>query len=112
MSFEWREVVRHIIDEAEYLERTSGGLDRERFLADQTLRRAFVRSIEVIGEAAKRLPPEIRAAHPHVDGKSMAGMRDRLIHAYFGVDHEIVWEVATTHAPRIREALRKMIETA
>lgn len=39
----------------------------------------------------------------------MAGMRDRLIHAYFGVDHEIVWEVATTHAPRIREALRKMI---
>lgn len=53
MSFEWREVVRHIIDEAECLERTSGGLDRERFLADQTLRRAFVRSIEVIGEATK-----------------------------------------------------------
>ncbi len=112
MSFEWREVVRHILDEVEYLERTSAQTDQAGFLADPTLKRAFARSIEIIGEAAKGLPAEVRRAHPDVDWKSMAGMRDRLIHAYFGVDHDLVWEVATQHAPRLRVALKKLLDAA
>lgn len=61
--------------------------------ADETLRRAFVRSLEVIGEAAKKVPDDVRATYPAVEWRAMAGMRDRLIHNYFGVDLELVWDV-------------------
>lgn len=112
MSFEWRELVRHMLDEANFLASASGGTTRDEFLGDPTLRRAFVRSIEVIGEATKKLPTEVRAANPQVDWRAMAGMRDRLIHDYFGVDHDLVCEVATTHVPALREQLRAMLDEA
>jgi uncharacterized protein with HEPN domain len=57
-------------------------------------RRAFVRSIEMIGEAAKQVPPEFRARYPEVEWRMMSGMHDRLIHGYSGVDYDIVWNVA------------------
>jgi uncharacterized protein with HEPN domain len=56
----------------------------QEFMGDDTLRRAFVRSLEIIGEAAKKIPDDFRARYP-ADWRAMAGMRDRLIHAYFGV---------------------------
>ena len=105
MSFEWRELVRHMLDEIEYLQATSHGVSRERFLSDPTLRRAFVRSLEVIGEATKKMPEDLRRRHGTIDWRAMAGMRDRLIHVYFGVDHELVWEVVTVHVPNLREQL-------
>ena len=68
MSFEPLDYVRHILDEVEYLEHASSGVDESAFLSDATLQRAFIRSLEVIGEATKRLPAEFRAAHPEVVG--------------------------------------------
>jgi uncharacterized protein with HEPN domain len=55
-------------------------------MANETLQRAFVRSLEIIGEATKQIPEDFRRAHPGIDWRGMAGMRDRLIHGYFGVD--------------------------
>jgi len=93
MSFEPRDYLRHILVEVEYLLDQSQGLSFERFAADETLRRAFVRSLEVIGEAVKNLPEEFRAAHSEVEWRPIARMRDRLIHGYFGVDYQLVWDV-------------------
>jgi len=60
---------------------------------DETLKRAFARSIEVIGEASKRLPEDIKAMQPDIEWRKVSGMRDRLIHDYFGIDYTIVWDV-------------------
>ena len=73
-------------------------------------RRAFVRSLEIIGEAAKKVPQEFREKHPAVEWKKMAGMRDRLIHNYIDVDYAIVWDVAETKVPELARQLRSVID--
>ncbi len=73
-----------------------------------------MRSIEVIGEATKNLSTDIRDRYSKVNWRAMAGMRDRLIHGYFGVDYEIVWEVATEKAPELQDKIDTILgqETA
>lgn len=81
MSFEPREYLRHILAEADYLLDASAGVTPGQFSTDSTLQRAFVRSIEIIGEAANQISPELRAQAPHIEWRAIAGMRDRLVHA-------------------------------
>ncbi len=109
MSLSTLEYLRHILDEAEYLMNRVHGLTRDDFMRDATLQRAFVRSLEIIGEAAKKIPSDFRQKYKHVDWRAMAGMRDRLIHGYFGVDYEIVWDVVTTKVPVLRREIENII---
>ncbi len=110
MSFEPLEYLRHILAEADYLIAQTDTLRKADFLRDETLRRAFVRSLEVIGEAAKKVPDELRAKYPQIEWRSMAGMRDRLIHGYFGVDHDLVWEVAAQKVPQLKIAIAEILK--
>jgi uncharacterized protein with HEPN domain len=85
------------------------GLERATFLRDETLKRAFVRSLEIIGEAVKQSPDAVRERYSHLEWRAMAGMRDRLIHGYFGVDYDIVWDVVTTKIPVLQQAIEHIL---
>ena len=79
-------------------------------MADGTRQRAFVRSLEIIGEAVKKVPEEFRAQYPAVEWRAIAGMRDRLIHGYFGVDYELVWDVVQKRVPKLRSQIASILE--
>jgi len=90
MSPSLLDFLRHIAHECNYLMHLMQGRDRAALLEDPTNSRAIVRSLEVIGEAVKKLPTELRSKYPQVEWTDMAGMRDVLILHYFGIDHDIV----------------------
>lgn len=111
MSHSPRDYLCHILDETVYLQRTALGLSREDFMENDTLKRAFARSLEIIGEATKNLSPETRSRYPDVNWRQMAGMRDKLIHAYFGVDYDLVWDVVCQEIPRLDRSIRQILMT-
>ena len=110
MSLSPLEYIRHILDEAAYLSTQAGRLSKEEFSHNETLKRAFVRSIEVIGEAAKKVPPDFKLRHGHVEWRAIAGMRDRLIHDYLGIDYDIVWDAVINKVPTLRQQLQQIVE--
>ena len=110
MSRSSLDFLKHIIEEADYLIEESKGLDYETFIQDRNLTRAFVRSLEIIGEASKNLDPSIKEKYPDVNWRGMAGMRDILIHRYFGVEFEVVWDAIKNKIPRVRLDIIQMLE--
>jgi len=110
MSLSAIEYLRHILDETGYLMDRAQGLTGEQFMRDATLKRAFVRSLEIIGEASKQIPDDFKQKYIHLEWRAMAGMRDRLIHGYFGVDYGIVWDVVKNKIPILHQAIKEVVE--
>jgi uncharacterized protein with HEPN domain len=84
------------------------GMDRDAFLADERTVDAVVRNVEIIGEAAKQLPEEFKMLHPLVPWAQMAGMRNRIVHDYAGVDLELVWEVVKRSLPDLERKIAEL----
>jgi len=99
-----------MLDEIDYILSQISATNYDSFLGDETLKRAFVRSLEVIGEASKKLPEHVKEIQPDIEWRKVSGMRDRLIHDYFGVDYTIVWDVATNKLPDLRRKLHALLE--
>ena len=110
MSHSTIDLLRHMLDECEYLLEHSQQIDKNSFLSEPTVRRAFVRSIEIMGEAAKGVPQPFRDKYHDVPWPAIAGMRDRLIHGYFAVDYEIVWDVVQNKVPPLRDQLQQILQ--
>ena len=71
---------------------------------------AVLRNLQIIGEAAKAVPADVRQRHPEVDWKGMAGLRDVLAHAYFGLDNDTLWDVVITKVPQLRNQVRRILD--
>lgn len=109
MSHSARQYLQHIRDETHFLLTSAQDLTEERFLNDEVLKRAFVRSLEIIGEAVKKLPLTLREQYPQIPWRNIAGMRDRLIHDYMSIDYEIVWGIITVQIPVFEEMVKLML---
>ena len=103
-------LLRHILSECEYIESViTPELSKEQMMADETLKRAIVRSLEIIGEATKKIPADIKLKWDEILWKNMAGMRDRLVHDYMGINYFIVWDVVKNIIPVVREQIGSVI---
>jgi uncharacterized protein with HEPN domain len=105
-----RDYLKDILDAINDIENFVKDTDYKIFALDHMRRNAVVRSLEIIGEASKSIPEELRNQYNNIPWKRMVGMRDKLIHAYFGVDYESVWAVAKERIPEIKQPLEKMIK--
>ncbi|MDP3028281.1 MAG: DUF86 domain-containing protein [Deltaproteobacteria bacterium] len=102
--------LKDILEAMASIEAFVEGMDFEAFRADDKTSSAVIRKLEILGEAAKKIPDEIRLSYPQVPWKEMAGMRDRLIHFYAGVDYPLVWRTIKERLPEVRLHIQKIIE--
>ena len=110
MSHEFLDYVEDIIDAMDKAEIALTGVDFDRFSEDFIINFAVARALEIVGEATKRVPPEIRMAYPAVPWRNMAGIRDRIIHGYENVNLRILWDVVKQEIPDIKPHLQQILQ--
>ncbi|MEJ5378209.1 MAG: DUF86 domain-containing protein [bacterium] len=104
--------LKDILDAIGSIERFIAGMDLEAFQTDDKTASAVMRKLEIIGEAVKQIPDEIREKCPQTPWKEMAGMGDKLIHFYFGVDYRLVWKAITERLPQVKQEIEKILQKA
>ncbi len=107
---DYRLYLKDILEALESIEAFVQGMDRDDLERDDKTASAVIRKFEIIGEATKQLPKEIRQKYPDVPWSDMAGMRDRLIHGYFGVDYEVIWRTIKERIPKVKPQIKRILE--
>lgn len=101
--------LKHILQETNYCLSELHSMNRDDLFTNDRLSRALVRSLEIIGEASKKIHPEIKLKYPLIDWFKITGLRNRLIHEYFGIDYDIVWQVLETEIAPLKESIEIII---
>ena len=112
MRRDFRDYLRDVLESINDVEDFVGSMSFEEFAKDKKTLNAVVRSIEIIGEASKKIPESWKEKHKDLPWRQIAGMRDKLIHAYFGVDVEILWKAVKEDVPRLKGSVKKMLQDA
>jgi uncharacterized protein with HEPN domain len=107
---ECRDYLTDILAAADEVSRFVAGVDFDQFCADRKTVYAVIHAIEIMGEAVRSIPPDIRKQYPNIPWRDMAGMRDRLIHGYRDINLKIVWNTVTEDLPAIVPKLREMLD--
>jgi len=102
--------IKHILDSINAIEVFSKNLTKEKLMVNRLKQSAIVREIEVMGEAVKNMSKSLRDKHQEIEWKEIAGTRDKMIHHYFGVDLNIVWDIIKIHLPILKEKILKIEE--
>ncbi len=111
MNRDYKLFINDILNAINAIFKFISDMNFDEFVKDDKTSSAVIRKLEVIGEATKNLPEEIKSKYLDVPWKSIAGMRDRLIHAYFGVDLKIVWDTVQLYLRDLHNALEEVLDT-
>lgn len=101
--------LRDILDASEKAAEFTAGLSFDDFMAEPKTAFATIRALEIVGEAAKRIPADFRAQHPQLPWREMAGMRDKLTHEYFGINLQVVWKTLQQDLPLLRPLIAQVL---
>ncbi|MDQ6763543.1 MAG: DUF86 domain-containing protein [Bacteroidota bacterium] len=104
------ELLHHMQDEVDFVLTKTKGKEKEEVLNDAVLCRALIRSLEIIGEVAKKVDAEFKAIYSHIEWRKIAGPRDKLIHDYFGIDYDIVWDIVETKLPDLQFHIKEIFD--
>jgi uncharacterized protein with HEPN domain len=110
MSPSQLDFLRHIEHECAFVLSVIKGKTKANMLQDELLSKGIVRGLEIIGEATKKIDDDIRISYPHIPWQEMAGMRDVLIHNYFGIDYDVVWNTIIKDIPDLHHEIQRIIE--
>jgi len=110
MKREYKLFLKDIVKACEYIQEFVEGIDFDQFLKDEKTSSAVIQKFGIIGEAVKNIPEFIKQKYPDIAWKDMAGMRDRLIHGYFGVDYVLVWDTIESDIPEIISSISQILD--